>query len=188
MSGSSEQQPVSPVGDPLAASSSGLVVREDRFFINAKVVVYAALSGMVSFLPDGTIYGCNHHFAVMLFGYSQEELLKKVRVVICINHCRRIGGLVKVVTHHDHLYRMQAKCPKESLSNKSMFLWPCELLPKLQDITLLIPDFYNHINYVDDRNMPLPPLDEEEVFHDVMERSFTPDSALEVIKNWNTGQ
>ena len=87
MSGSSEQQPVSPVGDPLAASSSGLVVREDRFFINAKVVVYAALSGMVSFLPDGTIYGCNHHFAVMLFGYSQEELLKKVRVVIYVSHC-----------------------------------------------------------------------------------------------------
>ena len=45
------------------------------------MTVYAALSGMVSFLPDGTIYGCNHHFAVMLFGYSQEELLKKVRVV-----------------------------------------------------------------------------------------------------------
>ena len=53
----------------------------DRFCINAKVIVYAALSGMISFLPDGTIYGCNHHFAVMLFGYSQEELLKKVRVV-----------------------------------------------------------------------------------------------------------
>lgn len=64
-----------------AGSSSSSAVRGDRFCINAKVIVYAALSGMVSFLPDGTIYGCNHHFAVMLFGYSQEELLKKVRVV-----------------------------------------------------------------------------------------------------------
>ena len=60
-----------------AASSA---VRGDCFCVNAKVIVYAALSGMVSFLPDGTIYGCNHHFAVMLFGYSQEELLKKVHV------------------------------------------------------------------------------------------------------------
>lgn len=141
MSGSSEQQPVSPVGDPLAASSSGLVVREDRFFINAKVVVYAALSGMVSFLPDGTIYGCNHHFAVMLFGYSQEELLKKVRVVICINHCRRIGGLVKVVTHHDHLYRMQAKCPKESLSNKSMFCGLVNSSPNCRILRFSFPTF-----------------------------------------------
>ena len=63
--------------DPSSSSSSA--VRGDCFCINAKVIVYAALSGMVSFLPDGTIYGCNHHFAVMLFGYSQEELLKKVR-------------------------------------------------------------------------------------------------------------
>ena len=48
-------------------------------YINAKVVVYAALSGMVSFLPDGTIHGCNHHFSLMLSGYTQEELLRKVR-------------------------------------------------------------------------------------------------------------
>lgn len=66
----------SQVDDPGSSA-----VRGDRFCINAKVIVYAALSGMISFLPDGTIYGCNHHFAVMLFGYSQEELLKKVRVV-----------------------------------------------------------------------------------------------------------
>ena len=62
--------------------------------MNAKVIVYAALSGMISFLPDGTIYGCNHHFAVMLFGYSQEELLKKVRVV---SPPRSPSCLVKVV-------------------------------------------------------------------------------------------
>lgn len=58
---------------------------------------------------------------------------------------------------------------------------------RMQDITYLIPEFYNHINYVDDRNMPLPPLDEEEIFHDVMEHSFTPDSAVELMKNWNLG-
>ena len=60
-------------------SSASSAVKGDHFSINAKVIVYAALSGMVSFLSDGTIYGCNHHFAVMLFGYTQEELLKKVQ-------------------------------------------------------------------------------------------------------------
>ena len=47
-------------------------------YVDAKVIVYAALSGMVSFLPDGTIHGCNHHFSLMLTGYSQDELLKRV--------------------------------------------------------------------------------------------------------------
>ena len=47
-------------------------------FIEGKVIVYAALSGLVSFLPDGSVHGCNHHFALMLFGFSQQELLKKV--------------------------------------------------------------------------------------------------------------
>ena len=58
--------------------SADSAVRGDTFCVNAKVIVYAALSGMVSFLSDGTIYGCNHHFAAMLFGYRGEELLKKV--------------------------------------------------------------------------------------------------------------
>ena len=71
---SQEETPPSATGDSASSAVMG-----DRFSINAKVIVYAALSGMVSFLPDGTIYGCNHHFAVMLFGYTQEELLKKVK-------------------------------------------------------------------------------------------------------------
>ncbi len=53
-------------------------------YIHGKVVVYASLSGMVCFNSDGTIEGCNHHFALMLFGYSQKELLKKVHVVMLI--------------------------------------------------------------------------------------------------------
>ena len=47
-------------------------------YVDAKVIVYAALSGMVSFLPNGTIHGCNHHFSLMLTGYSQDELLRRV--------------------------------------------------------------------------------------------------------------
>ncbi len=56
----------------------------EPFFINIKVVVYAALSGMISFLPDGSIHGCNNQFSTMLFGYSQEELLKKVSIVYLV--------------------------------------------------------------------------------------------------------
>lgn len=77
---------------PSQADDTGSTVRGDRFCINAKVIVYAALSGMVSFLPDGTIYGCNHHFAVMLFGYSQEELLKKVNLDNAVRVVRVVGS------------------------------------------------------------------------------------------------
>ena len=52
--------------------------RNIDFFVNGKVIVYSSLSGMLSLLPDGTIHGCNHHFSLMLFGYSQQELIKKV--------------------------------------------------------------------------------------------------------------
>ncbi len=66
---------------PTASHQEGTVPEpdsSDQFVINAKVVVYAALSGMISFLPDGSIHGCNNQFTSMLFGYSQEELFKKV--------------------------------------------------------------------------------------------------------------
>jgi len=68
------KSPRSPVGVEEGAPGG----QGHHYFINAKVTVYAVLSGMISFLPDGTIHGCNHHFALMLLGYSQQELLKKV--------------------------------------------------------------------------------------------------------------
>ena len=54
----------------------------------------------------------------------------------------------------------------------------------LQDITFLLPDFYQHIGFVDDKSMPLPPVDEEEddLFHSVAERSFSPDRASDFLK------
>ncbi len=46
----------------------------------ATVWVFANISGMITLLPDGTIHSVNHNFALMLFGYSQEELMGKVTI------------------------------------------------------------------------------------------------------------
>ncbi len=53
-----------------------------------------------------------------------------------------------------------------------------------QDITFLIPEFYSAINYVDESGIPLPPLDEdqEDLFHSVIERSFSPERAYDLIQ------
>ena len=66
-----QQQPTQKEGDTA------------EYFLSGKVIVYSAVSGMLSFLSDGTIHGCNHHFALMMFGYSQQELVKKVRNIYC---------------------------------------------------------------------------------------------------------
>ncbi|XP_070533468.1 PAS domain-containing serine/threonine-protein kinase-like isoform X2 [Ptychodera flava] len=73
----------------------------------AVVWVFTNISGMISFLPDGTIHSINHNFALMLFGYSQDELVGK-------------------------------------------------------QITLLIPEFYDHVDMIDDSSMPLPPFDDDD--------------------------
>ncbi|XP_014640969.1 PREDICTED: PAS domain-containing serine/threonine-protein kinase [Ceratotherium simum simum] len=43
----------------------------------ASVWVFSTISGLITLLPDGTIYGINHSFALMLFGYGKTELLGK---------------------------------------------------------------------------------------------------------------
>lgn len=45
---------------------------------SASVWVFSTISGLITLLPDGTIYGINHSFALMLFGYGRAELLGKV--------------------------------------------------------------------------------------------------------------
>ncbi|XP_022800681.1 uncharacterized protein LOC111338444 [Stylophora pistillata] len=47
---------------------------EDQLFFKGVVWVFANISGLVTFTPDGVIHSCNHNFALMLFGYAQEEL------------------------------------------------------------------------------------------------------------------
>ena len=52
---------------------------DDVDLYNATVWVFANISGMITLLPDGTIHSINHNFALMLFGYSEEDLVGKVR-------------------------------------------------------------------------------------------------------------
>ncbi|KAK2108073.1 hypothetical protein P7K49_013238 [Saguinus oedipus] len=44
----------------------------------ASVWVFCTISGLITLLPDGTIHGINHSFALTLFGYGKSELLGKV--------------------------------------------------------------------------------------------------------------
>ena len=45
---------------------------------SASIWVFTTISGLITLLPDGTIHGINHSFALMLFGYGKDELLGKV--------------------------------------------------------------------------------------------------------------
>lgn len=56
-------------GEGLAAPEGGY---------SASIWVFCTISGLITLQPDGTIYGVNHSFALMLFGYGKAELLGKV--------------------------------------------------------------------------------------------------------------
>ncbi|XP_014680785.1 PREDICTED: PAS domain-containing serine/threonine-protein kinase-like isoform X2 [Priapulus caudatus] len=42
---------------------------------HATVWVFTNISGMLTFMPDGTIHSINDNFSLMLFGYTQQELV-----------------------------------------------------------------------------------------------------------------
>ncbi|XP_010986779.3 PAS domain-containing serine/threonine-protein kinase isoform X2 [Camelus dromedarius] len=44
---------------------------------SASVWVFSTISGLITLLPDGTIYGINRSFALTLFGYGEAALLGK---------------------------------------------------------------------------------------------------------------
>ena len=64
---------------PLILRLEPEIMADTAVVMKGKVTVYASLSGMISFLPNGTIHGCNHHFSLMLLGYTQDELVGKVQ-------------------------------------------------------------------------------------------------------------
>ena len=44
----------------------------------ATVWVFANISGMLSFLPSGSIHSINDNFSLMLFGFTQHDLVGQV--------------------------------------------------------------------------------------------------------------
>lgn len=42
--------------------------------------VFANISGLISFSPEGEILTCNHNFSLLMFGYHESDLVGKVRL------------------------------------------------------------------------------------------------------------
>ena len=55
-----------------------LLFSEDDGVYLGIVWVFSNISGLITFLPDGTIHTINENFAIMLFGYSSAALMGKV--------------------------------------------------------------------------------------------------------------
>lgn len=49
----------------------------------ASIWVFTTISGLITVQADGTIYGINNTFSLMLFGYEKKELLGKVLFCCC---------------------------------------------------------------------------------------------------------
>ena len=63
-------------------SEAGVTESEAGVTVYRGVVwVFANISGLVTFLPDGTLHSINENFALVLFGYSQDQLVGKVRFI-----------------------------------------------------------------------------------------------------------
>lgn len=57
-------------------SKSNLANKSEEVY-EAIICVFSSITGLITFFPDGTIHSVNHHFALMLFGYSSLELIGK---------------------------------------------------------------------------------------------------------------
>lgn len=65
--------------DKAAATADEEEEAEEVACYRGLVWVFSNISGMLSFSPDGTIRTCNRNFSLMLFGYSEQELVGQVR-------------------------------------------------------------------------------------------------------------
>ena len=51
---------------------------EEKLVYRGVIWVFANISGLITFLPDGTIHSINENFSLMLFGYKTRDLIGKV--------------------------------------------------------------------------------------------------------------
>lgn len=57
---------------------AGWIIPDGTVAYKGLVWVFANISGLISFTPDGVIQTCNHNFSLLLFGYHESELVGKV--------------------------------------------------------------------------------------------------------------
>ncbi|XP_034637742.1 PAS domain-containing serine/threonine-protein kinase [Trachemys scripta elegans] len=60
---------------------------------SATVWVFTAISGLITLQQDGTIYGINNSFALMLFGYERKELLGKNITFLIPGFCNHMDRI-----------------------------------------------------------------------------------------------
>ena len=56
----------------------GQELAKGKNFYKALVSVFSSISGLVTVDQEGIIKNCNHNFSLMLFGYSEKDLVGKV--------------------------------------------------------------------------------------------------------------
>ena len=54
----------------------------DEVVYRGVIWVFANISGLITFLPDGSIHSINENFSLMLFGYKTTELVGKVSLIV----------------------------------------------------------------------------------------------------------
>ena len=54
----------------------------DEIVYRGVIWVFANISGLITFLPDGSIHSINENFSLMLFGYKTTELVGKVSLIV----------------------------------------------------------------------------------------------------------
>lgn len=71
----------------------------------ATVWVFTTISGLITIQADGTIYGINNTFSLMLFGYEEKELLGKVYFFLLFSLEREITAVAMKCYSFDRLPR-----------------------------------------------------------------------------------
>jgi len=65
-------------GSPIKGKCAKNRQEEESTVYRGVIWVFSNISGLITFLPDGTIHNINDNFSLMLFGYRSSEVINKV--------------------------------------------------------------------------------------------------------------
>jgi len=65
-------------GSPIKGKCANNRQDEESTVYRGVIWVFSNISGLITFLPDGTIHNINDNFSLMLFGYRSSEVINKV--------------------------------------------------------------------------------------------------------------